>query len=91
MDYEVKHLPSESRFEVDLDGMSAYLDYHLSGNVINLFHAYTPPEFRGKGIAAAVAKFALDYARANNLKVIPQCPYVKDYVSKHKEYQDLVN
>lgn len=90
MNYEVKNIPDESRFEIDLGDKTAYLDYHLSGGTITYTHAYTPPEYRGKGIAAQVAKYALDYARDHNLKIIPQCPYVRDYVKTHKEYQDLV-
>jgi uncharacterized protein len=90
MNYEVKHVPGESRFETDLGDKTAYLDYHLAGNVITFIHAYTPPEYRGKGIAAQVTKFALDYARENKLKVIPQCPYVRDYVERHGEYKALL-
>jgi len=90
MNYEVKHNIEASRFEIDLGDNAAFLNYHISGNVITLIHVFTPPEFRGKGIAAQVAKYALDYARNNNLKVIPQCPYVRDYVERHEEYQDLV-
>jgi uncharacterized protein len=90
MDYQVKHLPEESRFEIELGEKTSYLDYHLSGNIMTYIHAYTPPEYRGKGIAAQVAKYALDYARDHNLKIIPQCPYVRDYVEAHREYQDLL-
>lgn len=90
MNYEVKHLPKGNRFEIDLGDISAYANYHLSGKVITIFHVYTPPEFRGKGIAAQLAKYALDYARDNNLKVVPQCPYMRDYIEKHPEYQDLL-
>jgi len=90
MEYEVKHVPESSRFEVELDDKVAHADYHISGNVMTIFHVYTPPEYRGKGIAALVAKFALDYCRANNLKVIPQCPYMREYIHTHKEYQDLL-
>lgn len=90
MNYEVKNISEESRFEIDLGDKTAYLDYHLSGDTITYIHAYTPPEYRGKGIAAQVAKYALDYARDHNLKIIPQCPYVRDYVQTHKEYQDLL-
>jgi uncharacterized protein len=90
MNYEVKHLPEQSRFELVMEGKTAHADYHLSGNIMTIFHVYTPPEFRGKGIAAQVAKYALDYIRNNNLKIVPQCPYMRDYMNKHSEYQSLV-
>ena len=90
MSNSVHHIPEESRFEITFQGKISYLDYHLSGGVITFIHAYTPPEIRGKGIAAEVAKYALDYSRDNNLKVIPQCPYIRDYIDKHKDYQGFL-
>ncbi len=90
MDYIVQNLPEESRFETTVEGKTAYLDYHLSDGVIILLYAYTPVELRGKGIAGGVVKFALDYSRANKLKVIPQCPYTHYYIQRHPEYQDLM-
>ncbi len=90
MNYEVRHNPEASRFEIALGDKIAHADYHLSGIIMTIFHVYTPPEYRGKGIAAKVTKFALDYARENNLKVIPQCPYAHSYIAEHKEYQSLL-
>jgi predicted GNAT family acetyltransferase len=90
MNHEVKHNTEASRFEVEIDGKIAHADYHLSGYIMTILHVYTPPEYRGQGLAALVTKFALDYARENNLKIIPHCPYARDYMEKHKEYQDLL-
>jgi len=33
---------------------------------------------------------ALDQVRASGLKLIPQCPFVKAWIEKHPDYQDLV-
>ena len=44
----------------------------------------------GQGIAEELAKFALNYARESNLKVIPSCRFVNAYIKRHQEYQDLV-
>ncbi len=89
MNHEVKHLPEASQFVLDLGDKSAHADYHLSGNIMTIIHVYTPPEYRGHGIAAEVTKFALDYCRDNKLKVIPKCPYARDYIDRHKEYESL--
>ncbi len=90
MNYKAEHVPKNSRFEIDLGEDVAHADYRLSGNVMTIFHVYTPPEYRGQGLAAMVTKFALDYIRENKMKVIPQCPYVTDYIEKNKEYQELL-
>jgi predicted GNAT family acetyltransferase len=34
---------------------------------------------------------ALDFARVNDLRVVPLCPYVSSFIRKHPEYQDLVS
>ena len=49
-----------------------------------------PEQYEGKGIAGALAKFALEYARSKNLKLIVYCPYVKMYMKRHPEYNDLL-
>ncbi len=90
MNNKVRNNIEDSRFEIDLGGKSVHADYHMSGHVMTIYHVYTPPEYRGQGLATLVTKAALDYAKENNLKVIPQCPYARGDINQHKEYQDLV-
>jgi predicted GNAT family acetyltransferase len=42
-------------------------------------------------LAGKLTSFALDYARAKHLRVVPRCPYVSSFIRKHAEYQDLVS
>jgi len=42
-----------------------------------------PQPFRGRGLATALAKAALEAARAEGLRVIAQCPFVRAYLRKH--------
>lgn len=91
MDYLVTHIKNANRFEVLLEnGQTAYLNYNEFDNSLNLSHTYVPKSFEGKGIAAAIVKIALDYARKNNLSIIPSCPYVAAYIERHPEHRDLV-
>jgi predicted GNAT family acetyltransferase len=57
---------------------------------ISFLHTYVPPELEGRGIAGQLARYALEHARANRLAVVPHCPYVRAYIDRHPEYQDLV-
>jgi predicted GNAT family acetyltransferase len=41
-------------------------------------------------IGSKLIKGALDQVRADGLKVIAQCPFVKAYIEKHPEYADLL-
>jgi uncharacterized protein len=49
-----------------------------------------PPELGGKGIGSKLIRGALDSVRADGLKVIPQCPFVKAFIEKNPDYQDLL-
>ncbi len=42
-----------------------------------------------QAIGSAIARAALDSARARGLRVIPQCPFIRAYIERHPEYQDL--
>ena len=62
----------------------------LSPTSIIFTHTLVPVSLKGQGIASYLAKYVLDYARENNLNVIPQCPFIRSYIERHPEYDDLV-
>jgi predicted GNAT family acetyltransferase len=37
-----------------------------------------------------MTRAALDFARSQNLKVEPRCPYTAGFMQKHSEYADLL-
>jgi uncharacterized protein len=78
------------RFEIERNGEIAYLEYGLSGNVLELIHTEAPKDLRGAGLAASLAEAALRWARENNLKVDIICPTVQEFIAKHPEYSGLV-
>jgi uncharacterized protein len=79
-----------SRFEIRTGGDVAFLTYQLRGSTIAYTHTEVPKPLEGRGIASRLATYALDYARANGLDVVPLCPYVSEYIRRHPDYQDLV-
>ncbi len=81
---------ARSRFELDADGVTAFMNYRLAGNVIMLDHTETPVEARGRGIASRLVEAVLATARARGLKVVPRCPFVRAYLADHPDYRDLV-
>lgn len=80
---------AKSRFETDLDGHTAFLNYMQRGGSLILVHTEVPAEVGGRGAGAALVRAALDYARANALTVIPRCPFVKSYMERHPENSRL--
>lgn len=84
-DNEAKH-----QFELIVDGHTALAAYRLKPGVITFTHTEVPKELGGRGIGSQLAKGALDLVRARGLKVVPLCPFIKAYIEKHPEYQDLL-
>jgi predicted GNAT family acetyltransferase len=71
---------AQHRYELAVDGHIAATHYELAGDVITIVHTEMPPELGGKGIGSKLIKGALDQVRADGLKVIAQCPFVKAYI-----------
>ena len=86
----VVHNEAASRFELPVHGQSCIAQYRLVDGVMWLTHTETPPALQGRGFAAQVVRAALDHARAHGLKVRPACSYVRTYLRRHPELQDLV-
>jgi predicted GNAT family acetyltransferase len=82
---------AERRFEIALDGETAFAEYRLVDHGIILPHTVVPEAFEGRGIASQLAKGALGYARDHGLKVIPTCPFIAGYIAKHAEWHDIVH
>jgi hypothetical protein len=90
IELEVRHNPQASRFEAIVDGELCRADYRMSGNVMHIVHTEVPYQLEGRGLAGQVVRGALDYARANGLKVVPVCGYVRAYMRRHKDTHDLL-
>ncbi len=90
MDIEVKHDKENERFIADVEGHKAYLSYNIINDKIDFSSTFTPPEFRGKGIAQIVVEYAFNYAKTNSLNVIPTCSYVQAFVERNDNYKDLL-
>lgn len=90
MSVRVVHNPAASRFEADVQGRLAVCAYREAGGVLHLTHTEVPPAAQGQGIAAALVKATLDWARAEGRRVRPLCSYVAAYMRRHPETQDLL-
>jgi predicted GNAT family acetyltransferase len=89
-DVEVINNPAERRFEAQVGDYLAVIDYIPEEKLIIFTHTGVPDEIGQQGIASKMARTALEYVRDNDLKVVPQCPFVAGYIGQHPEYQSLV-
>jgi predicted GNAT family acetyltransferase len=81
----------EKRYEIRSDGeLAGFLQYRLRPASIELVHTEIDEEFEGRGLGSRLISFALDDAREKGLAVLPFCPFVNDYMQRHRQYVDLV-
>ncbi len=90
MSYDIRNNEQESRFETTVDGETAVVEYYREGDTITFTHTLVPEAIGGRGIAQQLAKSALDHARTSNLKVVPQCSFIRTYITRHPEYDEIV-
>ncbi|GAA4234214.1 hypothetical protein FHR32_002762 [Streptosporangium album] len=91
MQVDVTLSPGGDFFEAEVDGKHAgQLEFIRHNGVIVYTHTEVDDEFEGKGVGSALARAALDAARAEGVKVVPRCPFVKAWIERHPDYADLV-
>ena len=71
------------RFELTIEGQTAFLVYQRSGDALTLVHTEVPPPLRHRHLGETLVKGALDQAHAVGLRVIAVCPFVKAYLRRH--------
>jgi predicted GNAT family acetyltransferase len=91
-DITIGNNPGRERFEV-LDagkviGKASYKVYDGGRGPERIFyHTVVKEEYTGQGLAGRLAKVALDETVAAGLGIVPVCPFIKTYLTRHPEYQ----
>ncbi|HEX3706312.1 MAG TPA: GNAT family N-acetyltransferase [Mycobacteriales bacterium] len=90
-DVEVRHNPQRHRYEILVDGAEAGSSrYHDSGGVRTFIHTEIDPDREGHGLGGKLVRGALDATRAEGMRVVPECPFVRAFIENHQEYAELV-
>ena len=88
---DVEIVRAEDRYEVHVDGERAgFTEAHERDGVVVMPHTEIDDAYSGQGLAGRLVRFALDDIRGRGLTVDPRCPYVKGWIDKHPDYQDLL-
>ena len=86
----VRNNEERRRFELDVEGGTAFASYVTTPAAIVITHTETPGALRGRGIASDLVKGALDSIRADGRKVRAGCSFVADYLERDPEDADIV-
>ncbi|MDE3743827.1 GNAT family N-acetyltransferase [Maribacter polysaccharolyticus] len=54
-------------------------------------HTSVDPEFSGKGFGKQLVIKAVEFAKNNNLKVVPRCPYAKKVFDRNVDLQQVLS
>jgi len=81
---------SAKRFEARLGEHTAILTYMRQPDALVLVHTEVPEQLEGRGLGGDLVRTALEYARAQDLRIVPRCPFVVTWLERHPEYEDVV-
>lgn len=76
----------------DNDQRQAEMTYSKAGDkLIIIDHTEVSDALRGTGAGKKLVQASVDYARANNIKILPLCPFAKSVFDKTPEFSDVLN
>lgn len=93
MDIQHDDGDSKASFFIEADGeVQAEITYSKAGDTrIIIDHTEVSEELRGENIGQALVEHTIAYARENELKVIPLCPFAKSVIERDESLQDVLN
>lgn len=83
---------TKGEFYIEEQGQkSAEMTFSKAGeDTIIIDHTYVDDSLRGEGIGEKLVMAGVSYARDNNLKIIPLCPFAKSVFDKKEDIKDVL-
>lgn len=92
MSTTVSRESSPDRFEIAVEeGVAGFAQFLDRDDRRIFFHTEIAEEFGGRGLAGQVVEEAVTATRAEGRTVVPVCPYVKRWLTKHPEHADITS
>ncbi len=79
-------------YELQINGQKAFIEYHIFNNnlVLLMSSGVTRDLLNPKQVHEALIERVLDQLRRVNLKIITYCPIINEYISKNKQYKNML-
>ena len=74
---------ASSRFELTVDGHTAFLAYERTHDTLTILHTEVPVEIRGRHLGDRLVEAALEAGRSAGLRRVIICPFARAYVQRH--------
>lgn len=83
---------TKGRFYIEADGKEAAMMHYVWAGEKKLIidHTEVAEAFEGRGLGKQLVKAAVLYARANDIKIVPLCPFAKGVFDRVEEYSDVL-
>jgi len=87
---DITHNVAGHRFETTVDGEHCVLEYEIDAQRMTITHVSVPAPVSRRGIAGALMRAALETARKQGWRVMPECPYAAYFLKENPEWSGLM-
>ncbi len=89
--HELIHNQERHQYEYHIGDNIARVEYIKSNNgEVYLTHTEVPAALGGQGIASALVDDVLQEIEHDDLKIVPICPFIANYVNKNPKWKPLL-
>jgi len=78
----------EAYVEDEKAGLMSY-KWHGADEIV-IDHTEVHEGFEGKGVGKQLVLAGVEFARSNNLKIKPTCPFAKKFLERTSDYEDVL-
>jgi predicted GNAT family acetyltransferase len=82
---QVRNDREHHRLVIEQDGGLAFLDYADQPGRLILIHTEVPEALGGHGLGGELVRAALAWASADQLTVVPWCPFARRWLREHTD------
>lgn len=90
----IEHIrePGKGAFKAFIDGfLAGKMTYSQAGeNKFIIDHTEVDKRFSGKGVGRRLVMESVQFARENQLKIVPLCPFARSVFEKTPEIRDVL-
>lgn len=83
MEYSIYHIPEKCRFECQISGHLAFVEYNLQRHLVTITKTFVPKELEGRGIASELIQKVAEFCYENGYDIKATCSYAVTWLRKH--------
>ena len=91
IDMEIKEQKNAFYIGDSIGSAIAVITFQPKGeDAIVIDHTFVKEEYRKQGIAHSLVMKVADYARRENKKIVPQCSYAREMLTRDDRFEDIL-